>query len=115
MIPETELIDVGFQGPAFTWQRGNLLERLDRVLINLDQRIKFQNAWVIHFSFFKSDHRPALIKMTYKRDKNKRKRSFRFMASWLMHEDFNSFIKTTWNPDVECTNRIQTLQEALHK
>jgi hypothetical protein len=30
-----DLIDAGFQGFPFTWQRGNLKERLDRMLINL--------------------------------------------------------------------------------
>jgi len=35
-MSESELIDAGFQGPAFTWKRGNLLEHLDRLLVNLE-------------------------------------------------------------------------------
>jgi len=62
MISETELIDAGFQGPTYTWKRGNSLKRLDRVLINLAWRIRFQNALVLHLPFFKYDHRAILIK-----------------------------------------------------
>ncbi|KAJ1431883.1 Endonuclease/exonuclease/phosphatase superfamily [Sesbania bispinosa] len=52
---------VGFVGYPFTWRRGNLAERLDRVLINLDWRLRFQQASVYHLPFLKSDHVPLWL------------------------------------------------------
>lgn len=41
MIYDCDLIDAGFQGSPFTWKHGNLFQRLDRVLVNIQWRIKF--------------------------------------------------------------------------
>lgn len=58
MIQECNLLDASFQGSKFTWKSGRLQQRLDRVLINIEWRLKFQGAAVFHLPYFKSDHRP---------------------------------------------------------
>lgn len=58
MIQECNLLDASFQGSKFTWKSGRLQQRLDRVLINIEWRLKFQGAAVFHLPYFKLDHRP---------------------------------------------------------
>ncbi|KAL3016342.1 hypothetical protein AAZX31_06G208100 [Glycine max] len=55
------LIDVGFEGPKFTWKRGNLQVRLDRMLVNQEWGLKFPRAKVTHLYYYKSDHRPFIL------------------------------------------------------
>lgn len=47
------LLDGGHEGPKFIWQRGNLQERLDRVLMNEAWRLRFPRAKVSHLFFYK--------------------------------------------------------------
>lgn len=105
-----DVIDDRFQGPGNTGRRGSLLECLDKVLTNLDWRIRFPNALVLHLSFFKSNHRGILIKMTNKKCDDQRRRPFRFVASWLMHDDFDYFLKDLWKNDVDWKEKVEDLQ-----
>lgn len=41
MINDCDLIDGGFQGSPYTWKYGNLFQRLDKALMNIQWRIKF--------------------------------------------------------------------------
>ncbi|KAL4353283.1 hypothetical protein GQ457_06G010470 [Hibiscus cannabinus] len=50
------LIDLGFTGPAFTWNRGNLYQRLDRCLVNTVWSSIFPNGYVAHLDRLGSDH-----------------------------------------------------------
>lgn len=96
MVQDCELLDAGFQGCPFTWKKGDLRQRLDRCLINMQWRLKFLEAVVFHLPFFKSDHR-AVLMQTKKREKsNRNRRPFRFFASWLTHENFPSFMARAW-------------------
>lgn len=61
-INQCEPIDAGFVGDPFTWERGGTKKRLDRMLINLKWRLRFMEVEVHHFPFFKSDHRPLMVK-----------------------------------------------------
>ncbi|KAK8305267.1 hypothetical protein V6Z12_D03G050500 [Gossypium hirsutum] len=42
------LKDIGFIGPRFTWKHGVKLERLDRMVCNMEWSEKFLSAWVKH-------------------------------------------------------------------
>ncbi|PKU71400.1 threonine dehydratase [Dendrobium catenatum] len=50
MISSCDLHDIGFFGNAYTWNRGNLWQRLDRVLFNQDWIAKFHMTNVEHLS-----------------------------------------------------------------
>ncbi|KAI0500737.1 hypothetical protein KFK09_018953 [Dendrobium nobile] len=64
MISTCELHDIGFFGNAFTWSRGNLWQRLDRLLFNNDWMAKFHVTHVEHLSRTASDHAPLLLSIT---------------------------------------------------
>ncbi|KAF4383802.1 hypothetical protein F8388_023494 [Cannabis sativa] len=70
MVNRTGLIDLGFDGPGYTWSRGNVRSpgagslkraRLDRGLASTDWRILFPAAIVNHLSSSVSDHRPIIL------------------------------------------------------
>lgn len=55
-INACQLLDIGFEGPMFTWKHGQLLERLGRVLCNAAWQSLFPNVPNIHLSIQSSDH-----------------------------------------------------------
>ncbi|KAF4390189.1 hypothetical protein G4B88_005107, partial [Cannabis sativa] len=70
MVHRVGLIDLGFQGPCFTWAKGGSNSngngamkraRLDRGLATPDWRILFPNAIIHHLGATESDHRPLLL------------------------------------------------------
>lgn len=61
-----ELQDLGFKGPAFTWHRGGLFEKLDRVLGNVNWVRKFLNCLVTYLPKIKSDYRTLLLSVNPK-------------------------------------------------
>lgn len=113
MIHDCNLLDAGFQGSPFTWRHGRLYQRLDRVLINLQWRLKFQSASVFHLPFFKSDHRALLTQLQKKKKPNRHRRPFQFLASWLMHEDFPNLMSREWSINGHWCNQVELLQESI--
>ncbi|XP_042019193.1 uncharacterized protein LOC121767055 [Salvia splendens] len=64
-IAECQLIDPGFDGPIFTWHRGRLWERLDRILIGEHWTSIFATTRVTHMAKFSSDHAPLLVRCQF--------------------------------------------------
>lgn len=80
------LKDAGFQGPRFTWSRGNVLERLDRVLFNHQWQQMVSRMVVYHLH-----HRPLAV--CFDMDNLRRiARPFRFFSGWLAHSGFQSLV-----------------------
>ncbi|KAK4270935.1 hypothetical protein QN277_019699 [Acacia crassicarpa] len=107
-----DMIDIGFVGPEFTWQRGNSEARLDRMLANEEWVAMFPNALVTHMPFFKSDHRSLLVRLSSKRDMSKPNRPFRFIAAWVLHDNFDDFVHQSWNQDVPWIQNISHFADA---
>ena len=67
-----KLMDLGFQGPKFTWTNkhpnwhNNIKERLDRSLINAKWKSLFPQAELLHLPRTKSNHCPVLLNTKYK-------------------------------------------------
>ncbi|XP_072084307.1 uncharacterized protein [Arachis hypogaea] len=80
----------GFSGWPYTWRMGDLVERLDRGLCNLEWQIRFSNANIKHLPSFKSDHSLLYLHLSPPNHGDDRRRPFRFMASWLTHPDFSN-------------------------
>ncbi|MDV3145785.1 MAG: hypothetical protein Q8736_02810, partial [Sweet potato little leaf phytoplasma] len=57
------LSNIGFKGTPFTWQRGELQERLDRVVANDSWRSLFHNASLVNVPLVALDHTGLWLKM----------------------------------------------------
>ena len=65
-VDDWSIMDLGFEGPKFTWSHGLVLERLDRLLCNEAWLDLFPDSRVLHLARIKSDHRPILLQMCSK-------------------------------------------------
>ena len=97
------LVDLGFIGQKYTWcnkhfggERTKL--RLDRVVANEGWMLRFPDARVFHSSMSISDH--CLVKLSLKRDHNRRpqKKRFMFEAMWTRDERCRQIIEDAWDP-----------------
>lgn len=66
IINRCHLVDLGFQGPRFTWTNGrrgaaNIKERLDQAWCNLLWHKLFERANVRHLARTAFDHHPLLL------------------------------------------------------
>ncbi|RYR51281.1 hypothetical protein Ahy_A06g026306 [Arachis hypogaea] len=75
------LVDLGFVGWSFTWRRGNLVERLDRTLSNMDWHIRFPETCVRHLLMLKSDHSPICLHLSSNSPINRWRCPFRFVVA----------------------------------
>ncbi|KAF8389521.1 hypothetical protein HHK36_026216 [Tetracentron sinense] len=101
MVLKAMLMDLGFQGPQFTWNNkregGDFIQcRLDRGFANTEWRTLFQDVHVLHLDDVGSDHNPILINLEKQPPKNRR---FRFEAMWTLHEGSLSDIHASLSKD----------------
>uniref|UniRef100_A0A2N9I911 Protein kinase domain-containing protein n=1 Tax=Fagus sylvatica TaxID=28930 RepID=A0A2N9I911_FAGSY len=98
---ELGAVDLGYAGAKFTWcnkrwGRGSIRERLDRGIANMEWRMEFPRATVLHLGAVNSDHCPLLI------DTNpvdvRCPRTFCFEAMWA--EDARCYDLRKWNKEV---------------
>ncbi|KAK7260044.1 hypothetical protein RIF29_25766 [Crotalaria pallida] len=115
MVRDCNLVDGGFVGYPFTWRRGRLLKRLDRVLMNLEWRITYPHMSVHHLDPLKSDHNPLLLDFATTGEVNRGRRPFRFMASWLSHKDLPKVISPLWDSKEQWNEKILSTKEGLKK
>ncbi|XP_020211577.1 uncharacterized protein LOC109796303 [Cajanus cajan] len=111
-VQQNNLIDIGFQGSPYTWRRGSLFERLDRVLASYEWRMDFPEAEVTHLNPLKLDHVPVLLKLKNQRTLNSTRRPFRFEAAWLTHVNFKEVVKQSWRINGSWNDRVQHIQKA---
>ncbi|XP_028786509.1 uncharacterized protein LOC114742412 [Neltuma alba] len=111
-VLDSNLSDMGFLGPRFTWKRNTSESRIDRVLSNPEWLDVFRDASITHLPFFKSDHRPLLLKLHRDGVRQHGNRPFRFIASWALHEDFKKFVRGNWKSQVPWTENIHQFTSA---
>ncbi|XP_015959301.1 uncharacterized protein LOC107483194 [Arachis duranensis] len=99
-VSTSGLIDLGYSGWPFTWKRGNLAERLDRGLCNVEWKIAFPEAYVKHLPMLKSDHSLICLQLSNAMAQNRGRRPFHFLAAWITHPDFRNFVDASWNVHV---------------
>ncbi|CAL9013278.1 unnamed protein product [Prunus brigantina] len=97
-----QLMDMGFQGQAFTWRgrraEGVLVqERLDRGLINYSWQEVWPCSVAIHLPAVGSDHCPILIQTEGRREKASRR--FKFEAFWIADPECGDVIHKSWTMD----------------
>ncbi|XVF31294.1 hypothetical protein REPUB_Repub16aG0133600 [Reevesia pubescens] len=113
------LVDLGAQGPKFTWSNKHkdgslILKRLDRALCNLEWRHLFPDAMVRNLARIKkSDHCPVLLQISKGGFRNAICRPFRFEAAWLTHDSFSSFIEERWRKDESLHENLKAFTPAI--
>ena len=63
--------------------------------------MKFADNSVLHLPKVASDHRPVLVRFEGADNRHQVNRPFRFLAAWLTHEHFNTFVKQACNFTVQ--------------
>jgi hypothetical protein len=92
-LADCELEDLGFSGDPFTWKRGRIRERLDRVVANGDWMTMHQGAKLQHLEFIRSDHRPLLLDTDFQVPAVQSNRSKKFEAKWLKERGFQELVE----------------------
>lgn len=115
MLQDCNLLDAGYQGSPYTWRKNYLFQRLDRALINMQWRLKFSQATVFHLPYFKSDHRPILMKINRNTTPSRKRQPFRFQVAWLTHSDFHNLMIKNWNGVDTWGCQISRFQEEVLK
>ncbi|KAF7827295.1 putative ribonuclease H protein At1g65750 family [Senna tora] len=108
------MVDLGFSGNAYTWRRDSVAIRLDRVICNEAWRHQFCEAAVVHLPNYKSDHNPLWIRLDPSKDINaKRDRPFRFLAPWVLHNDFSNVVKLAWSEGARWGNALNIFYDKV--
>ena len=110
-IRNCELKDLGYSGQPFTWQRSNIRRRLDRMFSNSLWLNMFTEACVIHLPKLKSDHVPILLKLNHNQESLIGCHPFRFLAPWIVHDDYNNMVTSCWRRNEDLLKNIATFTD----
>ncbi|XP_040956169.1 uncharacterized protein [Gossypium hirsutum] len=119
-LEDCRLVDLGFSGRRFTWERGNLPEtniqkRLDRGVATERWSDLFLNFLIQHLPHSFSDHCPLLIDT----DHNVRRiadQRFRFEAWWILEETFLDVTTSIWeNSTGDLMQKLGNLKRGLQR
>lgn len=101
-LEDCSLHDLGYKGPRFTWNNGwtgeeNILERLDRVVANMEWSEVWRDAGVDVLTCCSSDHLPLLLSMSkLGTSVGKRSRPFWYQAGWSKCTNFKKVVQDSW-------------------
>ncbi|KAA3462270.1 reverse transcriptase [Gossypium australe] len=119
-LEECQLIDVGYSGRWFTWERGNLpkmniRERLDRGVANARWVSMFPEVKVQHLVHSFSDHCHLLINTSIEGGRLKNK-TFKFEAWWSLEESFLNEVNRIWKMSSrDLMQKLENLKKGLDK
>ncbi|CAL1356334.1 unnamed protein product [Linum trigynum] len=115
-VEDCALIDAPFTGPRFTWKGANQLqERLDRAIYNPQWLQKYPETVTWHLPRVKSDHRPLLVAMAGRKTRKNKGKPFRFLAPWLLHEDFSRVLQEGWSNGFDFSSKLAVLTRELQE
>ncbi|XP_025632512.1 uncharacterized protein [Arachis hypogaea] len=112
VLSATDTGDLGFKGQPFTWQKGIIRRQLDRYVTNAAWSQRFSSAVVKHLPKLKSDHVLIFLELWVDSTAASSCRPFRFLASWLTHENFNSMLKTNSKDEISLDQNVTNFMEA---
>ncbi|KAL4297847.1 hypothetical protein GQ457_12G017420 [Hibiscus cannabinus] len=104
------LHDLGYQGPDFTWYRGNCVVPLDRCICNDHWLESFPETTIHHLLRMKSDHRPLLLQLGQPIHRRAH-RQFRYFSGWLQHADFNILVVENWDSSLPLAETIHRFND----
>ncbi|GMI93032.1 hypothetical protein HRI_002972500 [Hibiscus trionum] len=105
VLEECSLLDLGYIGPWFTWEKGrfsstNIRERLDRGLANNAWWDLFPDYQLRHLAHSFSDHCPLLLNIGKNSAAPNRIWHFRFESAWLLEDSCAPEVERLWNSSV---------------
>ena len=113
------LMDLGFQGPRFTWTNkssvwnGPIQERLDQGLGNAEWKMLFPTAEIDHLPRVKSDHCPIMLLTDPLEQKSPK--PFRFEQMWLTDPPFPSIVDEGWKASEAMPSASSSLSRFPHR
>ncbi|KAL4311947.1 hypothetical protein GQ457_01G028250 [Hibiscus cannabinus] len=107
---QAQLMDLGFQGPSFTWKRGLLHQRLDKCLANVVWQNTWPDSFVLHLARMGSNHRPVLLSNVV-RHTRQNSTSFKYLATWQSETSFGDMLRTIWNDNNSLLANVTSFQE----
>lgn len=110
-LMSSEMLDIGFQRPSFTWSKGSLLERIDRAFFNQKWLECFSSSSMLYLPQGYSDHRLLLIK-SHNQVKDGKIKPFHFVMTWVTHNGFPEMVRNSWDQGTNITDSISRFQEA---
>ncbi|CAJ2644330.1 unnamed protein product [Trifolium pratense] len=119
-INDCNLLEVTTAGTRFTWRgpkwngRDRVFKKLDRVLCNVDWRIKYHEGFAKVLPRVQSDHHPIIVSLEGHATSS-RNRPFRFEAAWNSHVDFKDFLNSNWEKDTNIVQSLHNLTVQLKK
>ncbi|KAA3475478.1 reverse transcriptase [Gossypium australe] len=122
-LEECNLIDLGFIGSWFMWERGrvratNIRERLDRGVATLNWMEPFPSYQIEHLNHSFSDHCPLLLDTMGGRriDLQYKEIKFRFEAKWCLKSSFEGLIRRWWEDSSgSIPNKLEIMSHSLLK
>ena len=126
-IDECGFLDLGFQGPPFTWcnnrlESGTIWERLDRGLANIPWINKYPEARIHHLHTSSSDHFPiCLVLQPDSYLQRPTKKPFRFEEVWLTNSGCRDTVEAAWftqkngTPMFQVQDKIRNCRQELRK
>ncbi|KAJ6996266.1 hypothetical protein NC653_013003 [Populus alba x Populus x berolinensis] len=113
LMATCNLVDLGYQGPGFTWHchiHGGryLAKSLDRALSNLEWHITFPEAFVENLCLLYSDHNPIILRFSRKQARAGGG-PFKFEEAWTPHPSYQELVSNAWGRSDH--NVLQGLQE----
>lgn len=99
------MIDIGFNGPKYTWTNNrnglnNIKERIDRGVANTHWLNLFPNATIKHLPICSSDHSPIVLDTL---GRNYQKRSFKLEEFWTRDPTSQMIVQKAWNTQIDGT------------
>lgn len=119
-VQDCNLTDFGYVGDRYTWQRGNIRERLDRALTNEMWNDKFNNAVLENLEYSRSDHRPLLMHCDTTSEERFGPSVLRwFDARWLKERNFHDVVQAAWGADTQLSDgsladKLALVHKRLH-
>jgi hypothetical protein len=120
-LTDCNLHDLGYIGDKFTWHRGKIRERLDRVLVNDAWKNKFTGASLENLPYSRSDHRPLLLLLEEQESHDTYgPRVLRFEARWLKEGRFKEVVEGAWESalhvhGLDLAGRLARVHDQLHR
>ncbi|KAK7250655.1 hypothetical protein RIF29_33213 [Crotalaria pallida] len=105
------LQDIGFKGPPFTWQRGELMVCLDRVVANSEWLLAFSQFSMINIPLPSSDHTALWLRLEVNRTVPRR--YFKFLSPWLSHPDFSQQVRLSWQHSSNWTENMDRFTDNI--